>query len=140
MPYRGEQQVLGQGLRRHFSNHQISTVFKDAGEGKTHDFTSYPPFPSHRRADSSSYWYSLMLPPCASSCLSSDVAAFSVPLLRPSTAVITCISSGEPRSSPPSTTPIWARPPLSRSRMSWANKTAWKTGKRRQEVLRLLFF
>lgn len=35
MLYRREQQVLGQRLRRHLSNHQIPSVFKHAGEGKS---------------------------------------------------------------------------------------------------------
>lgn len=140
MLYRGEQQVLGQRLRSHFSNHQIPVVFKHAGEGKcTISLKKKQTIAPRRRANQSSYWYSLMLLFCTSSSLSSEVAGFSIPLLWPSTAVMTCISSGELCSSPPSTTPIWARPPLSRSRMSWANKTAWKTGKSRQAVLCLLF-
>lgn len=70
-----------------------------------------------------------MLPLCACSTLSSGVAPLSCPLLSPSTAFMAFTSSGVDFSSPPSTTPICARPPLSLSRMSWARRTACRQGK-----------
>lgn len=71
------------------------------------------------------HWYSLTLELCTVLGASSGVASFRWPLLWPSTAFMAFIRSGESFSWPPSTTPIWARPPLSLSRMSWANSTAW---------------
>lgn len=60
--------------------------------------------------------------------LSSGMASFRWPDLWPITDIISFMSSGEASSCPPSTTPIWARPPRSLSLMSWANKTAWNRG------------
>lgn len=73
-----------------------------------------------------SYWYSLTLEVWFWSGLSSGTDSFRCTVLGPRTDIMIFISSGEEASScPPSITPIWARPPRSRSLMSWASRTAY---------------